>query len=97
MSTKTQVNTDAAQTLTNKTLVEPILSSASVTPIQPTRLGLLQAKQFVESLLAAVLPTGKRSYHTGARAHRQDFFSAMDSTSAARDLCQLIFGRRYHI
>jgi len=65
MPTKTQVNTDSAQTLTNKILVGAILNGAVCTadPIVP--LGVC-TKQFAEALLAAVLPTGIMMPYGGA-------------------------------
>lgn len=57
MATKTQVNTDSAQTLSNKTLTAPILNSPTCGADPTTPLGVC-TKQYAESLLALVFPTG---------------------------------------
>lgn len=57
MATKTQVNLDSAQTLSNKTLTAPILNSAVCGADPTTPLGVC-TKQYAESLLALVFPTG---------------------------------------
>jgi microcystin-dependent protein len=65
MATKTQVNTDSAQTLSNKTLTTPILNSATCGADPTTPLGVC-TKQYAEGLLVSVLPTGVMLPYGGA-------------------------------
>lgn len=65
MATKTQVNTDSSQVLSNKTLTAPVLNGATCGADPVTPLGVC-TKQYAEALLSAVLPTGIMLPYGGA-------------------------------
>lgn len=65
MATKTVVNTDSSQTLTNKTLTAPVLSGAVCSANPTTALGVA-TKQYIDALLATIIPTGIQLPYGGA-------------------------------
>lgn len=67
MATKTQVNTDSAQTLSGKTLTQPLINGGTcgADPLLP--LGIC-TKQFVEAVAAAIFPTGVQVPYGGSVA-----------------------------
>lgn len=65
MPTRTVVNTDTAQTLTNKTLTTPILSEAVCTANPTTALGVA-TKQYIDAVLSTIIPTGVQLPYGGA-------------------------------
>lgn len=65
MATKTVVNTDSIQTLTNKTLTVPILSGAVCTANPTTALGVA-TKQYIDALIGSIIPTGAQFPYAGA-------------------------------
>lgn len=67
MATKTLVNTDSTQTLSNKTLTAPILNAA-VCGADPTVPLGVATKQYVEALLSVFFPTGVQVPYGGATA-----------------------------
>lgn len=67
MATKTQVNTDSAQTLSNKILTAPVINGGTCGGDPTTPLGVC-TKQYAESLLFVVFPTGGMIPYGGATA-----------------------------
>ena len=67
MATKTQVNTDSAQTLSGTTLTQPLINGGTcgADPLLP--LGIA-TKQFVEAAAAAIFPTGVQVPYGGSVA-----------------------------
>ena len=67
MATKTQVNTDSAQTLSGKTLTQPLINGGTcgADPLLP--LGIC-TKQFAEAVAAAIFPTGVQAPYGGSVA-----------------------------
>lgn len=65
MAVKTQVNTDSAQTITNKTLTAPVINGGVCGADPTTPLGIC-TKQYAESLLFVVFPTGGMLPYAGA-------------------------------
>ena len=67
MATKTQVNTDSTQTLSNKTLTAPIINGGTCGADPTVPLGIA-TMQYVQSLLSVVFPTGVQVPYGGSAA-----------------------------
>lgn len=65
MATRTHVNTDSVQTLSNKTLTAPLINGGTCGADPTAALGIA-TKQFVESILASALPAGIQLPYAGA-------------------------------
>ncbi len=88
MATKTQVNTDSTQTLTNKTLTAPIINGGTC-GADPT-LGLgVATKQYVDGLLSSILPPGVMFPYGGASAPTG--FLVCDGSAVSRVAFSLLF------
>lgn len=88
MATKTQVNTDSVQTLTNKTLTSPILNGATCGANPTVALGVA-TKQYVDSTLSIVLPPGVMFPYGGATPPTG--FLICDGTAVSRTQYAALF------
>lgn len=88
MATKTQINTNSVQTLENKTLTAPVVNGGTCgsDPVLP--LGIA-TKQYVDNLLASILPPGTQLPYGGASAPAG--FLVCDGSAVSRTAFSLLF------
>lgn len=88
MATKTQINTNSVQTLENKTMTAPVVNGGTcgADPVLP--LGIA-TKQYVDNLLASILPPGTQLPYGGASAPAG--FLVCDGSAVSRTAFSLLF------